>query len=374
MFIHHISLQLSALFYMLYLLLLGRVPLVVRPILDNLCFVTVTCHTSRSIRTLCWYQFASWRKRTGIVNTALRALCLWLCILSAQRGRSCQQNKLVVIVKSVKAHFEWLASRKGKRRGGYEHFLDLRSTKSQLPVRLYYQGSYGGISKIEFVDVDRLGLSRVEEIIMTICGSLNDARIYRIDWAVDILGVSVEDLSSSCEVSGIQNSVHYRSRRGISTYPHQSRTRTIVVYDKLKLLRSTKDVRAKLFAADDQLTRFEIQFRGKGVPIKTFVDIRGYGDIDLIPGVTFRQLRRPAPTLKPLQALAARGMKCLVQEFGLQIASKTFAPGVWAYYRKKFFRSMSDSQIRDLRSLMQRDARDWLNDKIRFPRSKYQNQ
>lgn len=128
-----------------------------------------------------------------------------------------------------------------------------------------------------------------------------------------------------------------------------------------------------MFGSGDQLTRFEVQFRGQGVPIREFRNIREYGDIDLIPGVRFRQLRTLASGLRPMQALAARGMRCLVHEYGLQIASKTFGPGVWAYYRKKFFRSLSESQAADIRALMQQDARDWLDNKIRFPRSKYRN-
>ena len=284
-------------------------------------------------------------------------------------------DKLILRVMSVKPHYSRLASRMGKPVSGYESSLDLRRTKSKFPVRIYCDGRFGTHNnKVEFIDVSRLGLGRVTEIAEAICGSIEDALIYRIDWSVDILGVSVEDLASCCEVSGVQNSMIRRSALGISSYPHLSNTRTELIYDKLAHLRATKDPRAQLFGPGDQLTRFEVQFRGQGVPIREFRNIREYGDIDLISGVRFRQLRTLASGLRPMQALAARGMRCLVQEYGLQIASKTFGPGVWAYYRKKFFRSLSESQAPDIRALMQQDARDWLDDKIRFPRSKYRNQ
>ena len=108
---------------------------------------------------------------------------------------------------------------------------------------------------------------------------------------------------------------------------------------------------------------------GKGVPIREFVHIRRYGDIDLLKGVSFLKLLELRTNLKPLQLLAAERLQSLVQEVGLQNASKKFSPSEWAYLKAKFFAPISKTDIPDIRSRMQTSARDWLEDRLRFPRS-----
>jgi len=279
-------------------------------------------------------------------------------------------DKLILLSQVVKRSFRLLVEEQGHPKGGYRGFLDLSRTKLNLPVRLYCGGMRNGINKIEFIDVARLGLAQTEIIAKAICGGLDQrVRISRIDWAVDILGLSAWDLAASCRVSGTQNSAFYRSRSGVSFYPHQSRKHAIPIYERLRHLRAKHNPLATVFLFDDHLTRFEIQLRGGGVPIRRFIDIRGFADIDLLNRVTFLKFCQPPPGSKPLQILAAERLQSLVQEFGLQNTSKRFSPAEWAYLTKKFFRPASQAEIPDVRSLMRRSIRDWLEDRIRFPRS-----
>ena len=72
----------------------------------------------------------------------------------------------------------------------------------------------------------------------------------------------------------------------------------------------------KVFSELDRLTRIEVQFRGKGVPIQGFSNIRRYADIDLLKAVSFLNLLELRSTLKLQQCLAAERLQYLVQEVG----------------------------------------------------------
>lgn len=279
-------------------------------------------------------------------------------------------DKLILLSPLLKRPFSLLAEEQGQPKGGYRSFLDLSQTKFNLPVRIYCGGIRNGINKIEFVGVARLGLAQTEKITKSICGDLRPhLRISRIDWAVDILGISAWELAATCRVSGTQNSAFYHSRSGVSFYPHQSRKHAILIYERLKHLRAKHDPLANVFLFDDHLTRIEIQLRGAGVPIRRFIDIRGYADIDLLNRVTFLKFRQLPPKSKPQQILAAERLQCLVQELGLQNASKRFSPSEWAYLNKKFFRPASQAEVPNIPSLMRKSIRDWLEDRLRLPRA-----
>jgi hypothetical protein len=277
-------------------------------------------------------------------------------------------DKLILLSRNVTSKFEWAVKTKGRPKGKYSHFLDLQKTLYAQPVRLYLGGSFNGTNKLEFVRVATLGLSRVEQIVKDICGDLLGPIICRLDWAVDLSDNSAWDLAASCRVSGIQSSRFYCSRGCPSFYPHFSRDRTILIYDRLRRLRLKGEPLAQVFREDDQLTRIEVQFRGRGVPIRELAHIRRYGDIDLLKGVSFLDLLRLRSTLKPQQRLAAERLRSLVQEVGLQNASKRFSPPEWVYLSKTYFEPASKATIPDIRTLMQKSARDWLEDRIRFPR------
>jgi hypothetical protein len=277
-------------------------------------------------------------------------------------------DKLILLSRNVTSKFACAVKTKGHPKGKYSHSLDLRKTAYALPVRLYWGGSFNGTNKLEFIRVATLGLSCVEEIVKNICGNLLEPKICRVDWAVDLLGMNPWDLAACCRVSGIQSCRLYHSRGGDSFYPHFSRDRALLIYEKLKRLRSQGDPLAEVFRKDDQLTRLEVQFRGKGVPIREFAHIRRYGHIDLLKGVSFLGLQQLRRTLKPQQRLAAERLRSMVQEVGLQNASKRFSPSEWLYLSKTYFEPTSNAMIPDIRALMQKSARDWLENRIRFPR------
>jgi len=277
-------------------------------------------------------------------------------------------DKLVLISRYLNRNFRRLLKEKGKPHGAYRRFLDLRETDLNLPVRLFSGGARDGINKLEFVGVAALGLSQVENITKSICDYLYLVRIFRIDWAVDILGVSAWELATKCRLANVQNSRVYRSRPGICFYPHHSFRKAILIYERLKHLRSERNPLAKVFRSDDLLTRCEVQFRGAGVPIRKFSEIRCYADIDMLERVSFLQFCRLPATCKPQQILAAERLHALVGEVGLQIASKRFSAAEWAQLNKKFFEPMSKEDIPDVRSLMKKSVVDWLEDRVRFPR------
>jgi hypothetical protein len=282
-------------------------------------------------------------------------------------------DKLVLLSEEIQPKLTRFALKKGKPRGGYAHFVDLQKSKFQLPVLLHCGGIYGGINKIEFTTVAKLDLRQTTDILKYICGSLHGLRIFRIDFAVDIQGISVWELASCCRVAHVQKSAFFRSRGGVSFYPHLSRERALLIYERLKRLRSRRDPLADSFRGINHLTRIEVQFRGKGVPVPEFSQIRRYADIDLLDGVTFLKARRLRKNLKPQQILAAERLQSMVREVGLQNASKKFSAAQWAYLNKKLFEPVSESDLPDVRFLMQESARDWLESRKRFPRLKVTN-
>jgi hypothetical protein len=278
-------------------------------------------------------------------------------------------DKLVLLSQNLRSEFERLVKEKGHPKGKYSHFLDLRKTEFELPVRLFYGGSINGTNKLEFIRVAGLGLTRVQQIVTTLCGDSASVKICRLDWALDLLDKTAWDLAVRCRVSGVQSSRFYRSRGCVSFYPHFSRDRVILIYDRLKRLQVKGEPLARIFRENDDLTRLEVQFRGKGVPIREFANIRHYADIDLLKGVSFLSLLGIRSNLKPLKLLAAERLQWLVHELGLQNASKRYLPSEWAYLSTTLLAPTSKDDIPDIRTLMQKSARDWLEDRLRFPRS-----
>lgn len=276
-------------------------------------------------------------------------------------------DKVIVLAPCVRKSIRSLVEEKGFPVGRYKKFLDLSRTDLNLPVRLSCNGCLDDASKIEIIGVAHLGLTRTEEIVKSICETLNHAKIYRIDWAVDIWDISPSQLAACCRFSGIQSSAFFQSRLGATYYPHKSNERTILIYDKLKLLRSKNHSSVD---PNGQLTRLEVQFRGKGVPIKRFDEIRGYGEIDLLKGLKLMKLRRPPKDAKPKDVLVFEALDALRQNTGLQSTAKKFTSSQWAYFQKKYFAEVAKNEFPDVLSLLTTSVRDWLADIIRFPRSK----
>src|SRR6185437_4173246 len=103
-------------------------------------------------------------------------------------------DRLELLSDRVRWPYLRLAREKGKRSGGYSHFIYVPKTEAGPGVRLYCDGRYGGVHKIQFENVAHLGLRMVQKIAEEILGDLRHVKIYRIDVCVDICGISLLDL------------------------------------------------------------------------------------------------------------------------------------------------------------------------------------
>ena len=279
-------------------------------------------------------------------------------------------DKLVLTTRRVEKEFLDLAREHGSPRGGYGHVIDLRQTRHKFPVMLHCDGRHDGIHKIEFVGVARLGLRRSRRILKTILGHLSNARIFRIDLCTDVPGLWVWDLAEVALVSRSQNFKIYNNHGGASFYLQASANKTIVLYDKVKQLAANHDPLADTFRSGEQLTRIEVQLKGRGVPFKKIRDLDQYADFDLLGQFKFIRLKRLRNDAKPLHRLAAGRLRHLIHKYGLQATKKRFSPSHWAYIEKTLFRAPDGEEIPDLRLRLRRSIEDWLEDKIRWPRFK----
>jgi hypothetical protein len=278
-------------------------------------------------------------------------------------------DKLVLLSRSIRSKYLRLAREKGERKGGYSRVIDLRETPEKLPVLLYCGGIHNGIHKLQFVGVAHLGLSRVREIASQIFGDLRFVRIFRIDWCIDLWGISVLDFALYCRLTRAQNCKVVRSRTGISFYLGDSKQRVLLIYDRLARLRAIRDPLAEYYSTSDQLTRVEVQLRGRGLPYRRLRDIERYGELDLLSQLSFWEIKRTnKKSLKPIEALATEGLLYKIDRFGLQATSKMFASQAWAYLQRKLLTPASKSELLRVSTLMKKSIRDWLEDRIRFPR------
>jgi len=263
-----------------------------------------------------------------------------------------------------------LAREKGKRAGGYSYFIDLAKTEAKLPVKLYCNGRYGGIHKIQFEDVPHLGLRRVREVAEEIFGDLRHVRIYRIDLCVDICGISLLDLALYARIARAQNCRVERSRSGVTFYLRYSKNFKILFYDKIAQLRSKRSLTADWFRIAEMLTRIEVQLRGGStLPYSRFEDIEKYAELDLLKGVSFMTWARKRENLKPMEVLASEGLLAKIDQWGIQMTSKMYPSSTWAYLQKKFLRPAEAGDFPDLNELLKKSTRDWIENRIRFPRT-----
>ena len=277
-------------------------------------------------------------------------------------------DKLVVTCVEINKDFRILATMHGRPGRGYRHVIDLRQTGYQYPVQLYCYGRRNGIHKIEFVGVARLGLRRTKKILNRIVGDLSKARIFRIDLCTDIASVGVLDLAEIVSVSRTQNFRIYKTRGGASFYLQNSSTKTVLLYDKLKQLAAEGDPLADAYKPSEQLTRIEVQLKGRGVPFKKISQLHRYADVDPLGQLHFRRLRKLPANAKPLHRLAARGLRRWLHKYGLQAVKKQFSSSHWAYIEKNLFSALEGEEIPDIRLRLKCSIEDWLNDRIRFPR------
>lgn len=276
-------------------------------------------------------------------------------------------DKLILLSAVITEKYRELAREQGERKWGYSNVLDLRTTDSKLPVVLFCGGFRNGIHKIQFVDVAHLGLTRVQEIATEIFGETRRASISRVDWCVDI-DVPLPDLALYCRIARAQNCKVDHSRTGPTFYLRSSKACTIYMYDKHRQLKAKGDPIAKKYELIGPRTRIEVQFKGSGLPFKKFADITRYAELDLLANISFWEAGRKRDGLTPMESLAAEGLLRKIDEHGLQMALKVFAPQERAYIVKKFLRPALASRFPDLNELMRKSVRDWLRDRIRFPR------
>jgi hypothetical protein len=279
----------------------------------------------------------------------------------------CGIDKLVLLCVFINKLFLKLAREQGVRKWGYNHVIDLRQTDHNLPIILYCDGMRDGRHKLEVVGVGRIGHARTLKILREVIGHLSNARIYRIDFCVDLPGVSVWSLAQISYLGPSQNFQIYRNRTGDSVYLQRSKAKTILLYDKKRRLRAEHDPRATMYASGDELTRIEIQFKGAGVPFKKLRDIHWYADINLLSGLKFRRLVSSSNHKKPLRAMAAAHLATQIEDFGLHAALKQFPSSHRAYIEKLFLEDVDGDEAPDIRRRMRKAIQDWLEDRIRFP-------
>jgi hypothetical protein len=278
-------------------------------------------------------------------------------------------DKLILLSSRLAPHFRSLAANEGKPGKMYRSVVNLDNTDAKLPAILHCGGQLNGINKLDFVDVAYLGMTRVEAIANEVFGSSKKIKIYRIDFCIDVPGVTIWQFAEIVRVENAQSSASFRNRYGTSLYLQFSHEQKILLYERLKYMKHKKDSSARLYADNEDLVRFEVQLTGRGVPFPDFCDIRRHQDIDLLENVTFRRLHAISKGLSPMKLLAAERLQDLIGEHGLQLVSKRFLPPVWAAINKSYFVENGEPSSSALRESLRRGVNDWFNDVIRFPRA-----
>jgi hypothetical protein len=277
-------------------------------------------------------------------------------------------DKLVALSSSVGDVFHNFARERGEQKWGYGHVLDLRHTYYKLPITLYCDGRHDGRHKLEVIGVSRLGQSRTLKILKEVVGHLSNVRIYRIDFCVDLLGISVQDLAAACFVRQVQNYRIFRKRGAVSFYLQCSADRTVLLYDKKREMAAKGNPLVKMLRENDELTRVEVQLKGAAVPYKKIRHLHRYADVDLLAGLEFRWLRAISADAKPLQSLAVSYLRDQTEQFGLQAVKKRFGSSEWSYIERIFSENVRPDRIPDIRLRLKKSVEDWLENRIRFPR------
>jgi hypothetical protein len=265
-------------------------------------------------------------------------------------------DKLELIANNINPDIAEIA-RTGPPKGGYKHYVDLRKTDLQLPVKIFHLGYRGApITKLVFVQISKLTFRRVRKIVDSVVQYL-PVRIYRVDFALDIPGVSAKELHQHCLIGRVQKSATFNSSSGFSSYPRFSQHHKILLYDK----------QLRLNNSWVQGVRIEVQFSNGSVPIRRFKDFEEYGRINVLEGVEFLRFRAIREDLTPLQKLAACGMQSVTREMGLQVGRKVVPAGTWVTLRDKFFEPLPGFQ--DIPKRMRDGIDEWVRGVKRFPRT-----
>ena len=73
----------------------------------------------------------------------------------------------------------------------------------------------------------------------------------------------------------------------------------------------------------------------------------------------------------PKDILVFEGLQSLIEKVGLECAAKRFSSSQWEYFLKRYFLPVSQNAFVNVRQRLAKSTRDWLEDIIRFPRTKY---
>jgi hypothetical protein len=265
-------------------------------------------------------------------------------------------DKLELIANHINPDIAGIA-KNGPPKGGYKHYVDLRKTELKLPVKLFHLGYRGTpVTKLVFVRISRLSFRRVRKIVRSIVQYL-PVRIYRVDFALDIPGVSARELHQHCLIARVQKSATFNSASGFSSYPRFSQHHKILLYDK----------RLKLSNGWVQGVRVEVQFSNGSVPIRRFKDFEEYAQLNVLEGVEFLRFRAIREDLTPLQKLAACGMQSVTRAVGLQVGRKVVPASTWVILRRKLFEPHPD--FHDIPARMRDGIDEWIRGVRRFPRT-----
>jgi hypothetical protein len=272
-------------------------------------------------------------------------------------------DKLELMSSSITAEFKAHATELGERAYRYSKWLDLRKVHPTLQAELFYEHRPTMKHKLRLIGVAKLGRTVTAEIISRVFPRPDGIKIHRIDFCVDLFGVPVMSLAENICLPGTHNFKIYKSRDGISQYLQCSDPRTVLAYDKV---RADKALRHSNL--DIEISRLEVQLRGKGVPIRDFRDIHEYLEYDLLGPLEIREVIAAFDTTKPISFLAARGFRSVVSEYGLDGALKLFRSANRQFLRSKFLEAPLKDRLAALAAGMRKGTAEWLADRIRFPR------
>jgi hypothetical protein len=272
-------------------------------------------------------------------------------------------DKLEVLSPQINPEFETLALQEGQNAFRYEKWIDLRKTDAKLSAILYFRHRPSGKHKLVLVGVAKLGWTASKNVIHQVFPFLEDVKIHRIDFCVDFYGISVLTFAENLCLAGTSNFTVYKRRKGVSYYLQSSRLRSVLAYDKARAERRL----GRPFPTIE-ITRFEIQLRGKAIPFRPLSLIDRYAEADVIGRLEVRKIIAVFQPTKPNLFLAANGFRVLVAKYGLDGAFKLFPSSYRGFLKKKFLGPVLEDELNSIRERLRKGVSDWLSDRIRFPR------
>jgi hypothetical protein len=279
-------------------------------------------------------------------------------------------DKLILLPPLLNSETMEYVEANGRPSGHYPYHLDLSRTSIHLPVRVFCGGPRRAGIKVEVLGVRGLGHRATCDLVAKLCGTdFRSIQVWRVDWCIDLPGVSASEIATYCRVPNSQTVKFYHSRTGNSFYPTTSREKTILIYDRGSYLRSKRKSARDRDAPPSDLTRFEVQLIGQGVPFPSFEQLERFREIDVLAGVEFLKFKPIRPGLTTQQFLAAEALQTRIATNGLQAVLKDFPSSDVAYLISKYFRDADPDDLPDVRDLMQDSISMWLSDVRRFPRT-----